>query len=57
MHKKLKKLFCEKKIPLDMRAKLPIFCDEEGILWVPTVALREKAKGDGKKIQITLFYN
>ena len=57
MHKKLKKLFCEKKIPLDMRAKLPIFYDNNGIFWVPTVAIRDGEKNPKEKIEITLFYN
>lgn len=57
MHKKLKKLFCEKKLPLDMRAKLPVFYDNNGILWVPTVALRDGEKSPKEKIEITLFYN
>ena len=57
MHKKLKKLFCEKKIPIDLRTKLPIFYDGKGILWVPLVALRDGENNTDKKIQITLFYN
>lgn len=57
MHKKLKKLFCEKKIPLDMRAKLPVFYDSNGIVWVPLVALRDGENKSKEKIEITLFYN
>lgn len=57
IHKKLKKLFCEKKLPLDMRAKLPIFYDNEGILWVPLIAKRDGERNDKSSIQITLFYN
>lgn len=57
MHKKLKKLFCEKKIPLDMRAKLPVFYDSNGIIWVPLVALRDGENKSESKIKITLFYN
>ncbi|MDR2812267.1 MAG: tRNA lysidine(34) synthetase TilS [Puniceicoccales bacterium] len=34
--KSLKKLFAEKKIPMDRRSLLPVLCDEEGsIIWVP----------------------
>jgi len=46
MHKRLKKLMCDKGIPLRYRDSLPIFCDDGGILWAPTVALRDGAKGD-----------
>ncbi len=42
-HKSLKKLFCEKKVPPKLRATLPIFCDEDGILAVPTVGVRDGA--------------
>ncbi len=38
----LKKLLNEKKIPIGVREKLPILCDEEGILWVPFCPVREK---------------
>ncbi|MBR4071102.1 MAG: tRNA lysidine(34) synthetase TilS [Clostridia bacterium] len=46
MHKKLKKLMCDKKIPIRYRNDLPVFCDDNGILWVPTVALRDNANGN-----------
>lgn len=46
MHKKLKKLMCDKKIPLRYRDDLPIFCDDSGILWAPMVSLRDNAKGN-----------
>ncbi len=46
MHKKLKKLMCDKGIPHRFRESLPIFCDDSGILWAPMVALRDKANGD-----------
>lgn len=57
MHKKVKKLFCEKKIPLDLRAKLPVFYDSKGIVWIPSVALRDGEGKQKEKIEITLFYN
>lgn len=40
MHKKLKKLLCDKGIPLDMRDRLPLIChgEESTPLWYPTVA-------------------
>ena len=46
MHKKLKKLMCDKGIPLRFRESLPIFCDESGIIWAPKLALRDGAKGE-----------
>ncbi|MBQ7836779.1 MAG: tRNA lysidine(34) synthetase TilS [Clostridia bacterium] len=53
MHKKLKKLMCERNVPLRYRDTLPLFCDGKGILWVPTVELRDNAKG--KDITLYVF--
>ena len=54
MHKSVKKLFCDKKIPLDLRGRLPIICDGDGIVAIPLVAIRDgcKAKKDGSAIAI-----
>ena len=46
MHKKLKKLFNEKKVPLYFRNKLPILVSNEEILWIPTVAACDSVKSD-----------
>lgn len=35
MTKKVKKLLCEKKVPVEERAALPFVCDDEGILYIP----------------------
>ena len=43
MHKSVKKLMCDKKIPLDIRSRIPIICDDDGILAVPFVAIRDGA--------------
>lgn len=45
MHKKLKKLMCDANIPLRYRNKLPLFCDDHGIIWIPGVSIRDGAKG------------
>ena len=41
MTRKLKKLFCDNKIPVSKRDDIPIFCDSEGILWVPGLRVRD----------------
>lgn len=43
--KSVKKLLCEKKVPPDERGSLPFLCDDEGILWIPGVALRDGVSG------------
>ena len=51
MHKSVKKLMTEKKIPLDIRARIPIICDEQGILAIPFIGIRDGAahKSNDKK--------
>ena len=46
MTKSLKKLLCEKKIDLELRARLPIICDCEGVVAVPLVAVCDRMKAD-----------
>lgn len=54
MHKKLKKLFCEHKIPLKLREKIPVFLSGNEIIWVPYIASTNTEKKD---IKITLYHN
>ncbi len=41
MTHKLKKLYNDAKIPLELRAKIPVLCDEKGVLWVPGFGVRD----------------
>ena len=41
MTHKIKKLYNDKKIPLSVRKKIPILCDEKGVLWVPGFGVRD----------------
>ncbi len=43
MHKSVKKLMNEKKIPLELRQRLPIICDGNGILAIPYIGIRDGA--------------
>ncbi len=57
MTKLTKKLYCEYKIPLDVRNLLPVFCDCDGIVWIPYMDARdgvEPVSGDegGKELNI-----
>lgn len=60
MTKSLKKLLCEKKIPLELRARLPIICDSDGILAVPFVAIRDGMSADqnsDRAMAIHIYFN
>jgi tRNA(Ile)-lysidine synthase len=43
-HKKLKDLFIDKKIPLTVRANLPLLCAGDEILWIPGYGRSDAAK-------------
>lgn len=57
MHKSVKKLMCDKKIPLDIRARLPVICDNEGILAIPFVGVRDSASANGKNTSLKTCTN
>jgi hypothetical protein len=57
MHKKVKKLMCDCKVPLSLRERLPILKDENGILWIPTVTARDGASDKDGAMTVTLYYN
>lgn len=53
MTRRVKKLFCDKKIPLSERERIPIICDDAGILWIPGFPAREMAaQSDEEKLYI-----
>ena len=56
MHKRVKKLMCDCKIPLSLRNRLPLLEDDCGLLWVPLAALRDGADSE-PALYITLYYN
>lgn len=58
MTKSVKKLFSEKKIPLQNRGCHPIICDSEGIIWIPEFPVRDGFTPDTNeaKNKLYLFY-
>lgn len=54
MTKSVKKLFCDKKIPLALRDRIPILCDRDGIVAVPFVAVRDGAENKVKDTNSSL---
>ena len=49
MSKSVKKLMCDKKIPVELRSRLPVICDGDGILAIPFIGIRDGAKYSAKK--------
>lgn len=44
MHKRIRKLFGQSGVPLSLRTRLPLLCDENGVLAVPGVCIRDNAR-------------
>ena len=59
MTHKLKKVFNDKGISKSIRNKIPLICDNSGILWVPGLPVREGGKNSDKSdtVSITVFYS
>lgn len=54
MTRRLRKLYNEKKIPLRLRERLPLLCDEQGILWAPFVGARDGASTEKDGVLISV---
>ena len=52
MHKKLKKLMCDKNMPPRIRNCIPVFEDDRGVLLVPTLCVRDGSVGRGLDIYV-----
>ena len=44
MTKKVKKLLCDKKVPIDLRNSLPLICLDGQIIYIPTCAVADDAR-------------
>ena len=56
MHKKIKKLMCDKKVPSRDRETLPLILADSEPIYVPRCAKADSVKiGDGNKITISIF--
>ena len=55
VNKSIKKLMCDKKIPLDIRGRIPVIYDDEGILAVPFVGISDRAWTKQKQDSVSLI--
>ena len=55
--KSVKKLMCDKKVPLKHRDKLPIICSGEQIIYIPLCAVSDsaKVKNDNSYVKICIY--
>ena len=56
MHKSVKKLMCDKKIPLELRSRIPVICDGNGIVAIPFVGIRDGARSKDKENTTCLHF-
>ena len=52
---KLKKIFNDKSIPPRYRTRVPVFCDDEGIVWIPGFGIRKNS--DSPKLFIAIVFD
>jgi len=55
MTRKVKKLFSEKKYTASKRERMPIICDDDGILWIPGFPVRDGVAADKGDDAVFLF--
>ncbi len=48
MSREVRKLMSERAVPMDKRATYPVICDDDGILWIPDIAIRDGVKENNK---------
>ena len=54
MTHKLKKVFNDRDIPPSRRGRIPVICDDSGIVWVPGLGVRDDSqKGNNKRMFIS----
>jgi hypothetical protein len=46
---------CDKKIPLELRSRLPVICDEDGIIAIPFIGIRDGAKGKDTVLNFYMY--
>ena len=55
MTKKLKTIFCDMHIPSHYRDKIPLICDDKGIIHIPLIATRDGAKSKKAETLIKIY--
>ncbi len=57
INKSIKKLLCDKKIPLDVRYRLPVICDDNGVIAVPFVAVSDRVRKKGEESATVIHFH
>lgn len=57
MRRKLKKLYNDRAYSAKKRAATPVFCDAEGIVWVPGFPVADRVKATNGLVDVIYYYN
>lgn len=57
VNKSIKKLLCDKKIPLEIRYRLPVICDDEGVIAVPFLASADRVRAKNGDLKLNFILN
>jgi tRNA(Ile)-lysidine synthase len=52
MGKSLKKLMCDKKVPVELRSRIPVVCDDRGIVAVPFIGVSDLCMPDANTAKL-----
>lgn len=55
MHRKVKKLMCDSRMPAELRRRIPVFTDSDGIFWIPGFRQRDGSRPSDSGV-ITIVY-
>ena len=57
MHKRIRKLYGERHVPQHLRARLPLLCDDEGVIAVPGICVRDGAAPmpEDRSVSVSVF--
>lgn len=54
MHRKLRKLYAEAGVSPYLRERIPLLCDDDGVLWAPLVGVRDGVREEVTGVRIKL---
>ena len=57
MTHKVKKLYNDRKIPPSLRSRIPVLCDDKGVVWVPGFGVRDDKANNQDKLFVALCSN
>jgi tRNA(Ile)-lysidine synthase len=54
---KIKRIMNDNKIPTQLRDKIPLICDENGVIWIPNLAKRTEKRKTKEDFKLSIYYD